>query len=296
MDNLRNFTSTNRSTIVNVVYIVAFAIAFYYLYKFFKSGSAYTIDMLNESAQANRIDAEFSAMASRNKKFVYPFPIKKDDYPELRINSGGEYTFSMWMYISNWDYRSGLPKSVFRIKDTGISTNYLLIGVLYPSEAKMMIRAHTKTVAQGQANYTSVSKYAELMAGDGTSQMFAPSVDMPQCDVQDIDLQRWVHVAVSLNGRIMDVYLDGKLARSCILPDIPVASERGNQFVELCTDGGFGGYVSGVHFYGYAVTPDRIYAEYQAGPSASTSFLTYLGEKLGIRLTYSGEGGARKTL
>ena len=40
------------------------------------------------------------------------------------------------------------------------------------------------------------------------------------CTVDNIPLQRWVNIIVSLNGRTMDVYINGKLTRTCVLPGV----------------------------------------------------------------------------
>jgi hypothetical protein len=121
-------------------------------------------------------------------------------------------------------------------------------------------------------------------------------IESPMCDIQDIDLQRWINITVSVNGRIVDVYYDGKLNRSCVLPDIPMAPESGVQVVATGKKGGFGGKISGVQFFAYPLTPDRIYAIYQAGPKGPAGFIAFLAEKLGIKLTYSGQGGAQQAI
>ena len=37
------------------------------------------------------------------------------------------------------------------------------------------------------------------------------------CEVADLPLQKWVNLIVSFNGSAMDVYVDGKLMKSCIV-------------------------------------------------------------------------------
>merc|ERR1712070_804360 len=36
-----------------------------------------------------------------------------------------------------------------------------------------------------------------------------------KCDIINIPLQRWVHLALVMHNKTLDVYLNGKLARSC---------------------------------------------------------------------------------
>jgi hypothetical protein len=80
----------------------------------------------------------------------------------------------------------------------------------------------------------------------------------PGCDIE-IDLQRWTQVTVVINGRTCDVYMDGKLARSCVLPHLlqggsyrSLSEVNGNQQYRLRN-----GYVSQVKkSFNYALTPN----------------------------------------
>jgi hypothetical protein len=37
------------------------------------------------------------------------------------------------------------------------------------------------------------------------------------CDISEFPLQKWVNLIVSFNGTAMDVYVDGKLVKSCVV-------------------------------------------------------------------------------
>lgn len=260
---------------MNAVYIVAFLVVVYYLYRFLFQGSDLEITLMDSQTDANKVQ-------------VYPFPKHRSD---LNIGTGGEYTISFWMYVSNWEYRSGLAKSVLQIMDTKAEKNVLLTTMLYPNEAKLMVRVHTEMKSAGaDTDYTMNDNYDSLLSGKaGTDTMNTVN---PACDIQDIDLQRWINITICVNGRIVDVFYDGKLNRSCILPDIPTAPDGGKQAIMIGKKGGFGGKISGIFYAAYALTPDRIYGIYQAGPYAQGGLLAYLGEKLGINLVYKGAGGA----
>ncbi len=278
MDALRTFASSNRGGIINVIYVVAFLVVLYYLYKFLIAGSDLEVNILDVEVDANTPNG---------------YVISKN--PDVRVKQGGEYTISYWMYISSWDYRSGLAKSVLQIVDNKKSSEYsLLTTVLYPNEQKLMVRVHTDSDKNSTTDYTKRVNFDQLLSGSGAQSMYAPTMESPMCDLQDIDLQRWINITVSVNGRIVDVYYDGKLARSCVLPDIPTAPETGLQSVVIGQKGGFGGKISGIQFFAYPLTPDRIYSIYQAGPRGAAGFLGYIAEKMGIKLTYSGAKGQQK--
>lgn len=44
----------------------------------------------------------------------------------------------------------------------------------------------------------------------------APNSDL-DCEISDFPLQKWVNLIVSFNGSAMDVYVDGKLVKSCVV-------------------------------------------------------------------------------
>lgn len=278
MEAARSFASNNRGAIMNVVYVVAFFVVLYYLYKFLIAGNE--LEFICQSGPTPANQPGGAAITKRN----------------VAATTGGEYTLSFWMYISNWDYRSGQAKSVIQLVDRNTPDYSLLTTILYPNEAKMMVRVHTKGTTQGATDYTMTNNAAQLLSGAGGANMFTPSMTMPMCDMQDIDLQRWINVTVCVNGRIVDVYYDGKLNRSCVLADVPYVPDGGAQAVVWGNNGGFGGQVSSVVFYAYALTPDRIYSIYQAGPGSAGGLLGYVSDLLGIKLSYAGSGGQRKSL
>jgi hypothetical protein len=190
------------------------------------------------------------------------------------------------MYVNSYEYNSGKPKRVFTIVDSKIPEKALAVGILYPNEPKMMIRFATKKNLG--VDYTNLDTLTSFVKGSSSGSMFSNTIESPQCDIESIDLQRWINITISVNGKIVDVYMDGKLVRSCVLPDIVMASNDGVQKITFGGPDGFGGFFGKVMFADRALTPDRIYSLYQNGPYAGidSGFLGFLGEKLGIRLVY----------
>jgi hypothetical protein len=91
----------------------------------------------------------------------------------------------------------------------------------------------------------------------------------PLCDLPDIDMQRWMMVSIVLSGRTIDVYLNGKLKRSCVAPSHFKVDPTGVSPV-LCDKGGFDGHIAGVGVSNYAFNPEQIYKLYLSGPEGST--------------------------
>ncbi len=287
MDAVRNFSQTNRSSIINIVYIVAAAILVYYIVMFF-FGSG------DERKDVDVLKNKMTAGDAQGKEYTIG---KKDD---KNVRARSEYTISFWIYVSSYT-TSTTPLGIFAMFDethmpTGTSTegrSFMYVG-LHPNQPKMIIRpGGFEDSSMDDVN----NKYTITRAPSATSYNWAgasgtPTTDidaLTPCDIMDVDIQRWINVAISVNGRIMDVYMDGKLARSCIMPNVQKLSPDKQQLLTLIPNTeAFNGYLSGIVFSNYAITPDAVYARYQGGPYSGTGFLDYLIDKLGIRITYTG--------
>lgn len=274
MDATRTMLTQNRGLIINVLYLVVAMIVIYYVYMALFSSSDNELALLEAEISANPTKPRILSLPRGNDR--------------LRVKQGGVYTVSFWMYITSWDFRSGLAKSVLQISDSNINSNYLLSVLLYPNEPKLMVRVYNDGITDPTTDYTNKTTFNSLFNNSANANITTPSGQMPMCDIQDIDMQRWINITISVNGRIVDIYYDGKLNRSCVLPGVPKSSDAGTQTITLANNGGFFGKMSGVQFFGYPLTPDRIYAIYQIGPSAPSTFIGYLFEKLGLNIKYSG--------
>jgi hypothetical protein len=199
-----------------------------------------------------------------------------------KFHSGGEYTFQTWMYIDNYEYRSGLPKHVFTIGPP-IPGRAIMVGILYPNENKMMIRVNQKDAidTEDDPDMTKFTNLQKLFRGRGR----IAGNGYPICDLQEIPLKKWVFIAIVVTGRVIDVYMDGKLSRSCVTQGIPyVECEK---TISLGRMGGWGGSISATRFFGYALTPALVNDLYMKGPTdivelkKNFGFIGFIVELLG---------------
>ena len=87
------------------------------------------------------------------------------------------------------------------------------------------------------------------------------------CDLPEIDLQRWTMVTVIISGKIIDIYVDGKLTRSCATPSYFKVDPTKDVNIKICERGGFDGYIGNTSVANYSMNPDEIYRTYLSGPS-----------------------------
>ena len=108
------------------------------------------------------------------------------------------------------------------------------------------------------------------------------------CDIVDLPLQRWNHIAVVLWNRNLDVYLNGKLARSCALKSIP---QLNNGSLFLFKDGGFSGDFANLRYFNRAINTDEVYSIYKKGPETVNMLRKLLPN---ISFKFSAEAGTEE--
>lgn len=89
-----------------------------------------------------------------------------------------------------------------------------------------------------------------------------------KCIVDDFPLQKWVHVVVSQYNQVLDIYIDGKLRSSCVLPGFPDIVQDD---LVISPDGGFGGMISKVEYTNSILSAKDVYNIYSMGPEAQAA-------------------------
>jgi len=115
----------------------------------------------------------------------------------------------------------------------------------------------------GNLSTATVDAMFQPMASDDSLLKGTPAL----CDLPEIDLQRWTMVTVVISGKIIDVYVDGKLTRSCAAPSYFKVDPTKDVTIKICDRGGFDGYIGNTSVANYSMNPDEIYRTYLSGPS-----------------------------
>ena len=153
-------------------------------------------------------------------------------------------SFSLWIYIQSWEYKMN---------------NY-----------KYLIWKGSSRPANSGGNIYSPA----IALGPTTNDLFVytttTSTSSPEsCNVSNIPLRKWVHIGYVLNNRNVDIYVNGKLERSCALTGVP---KLVNDPISICPDGGFYGNIARVQYFSYALSPQQIATIYSDGPLASVGY------------------------
>jgi hypothetical protein len=229
------------------------------------------------------------------------------------IYTGGDFTLSFWIYVDDWNYRASASKFLFALGPANPAPNTanVLTAVLTPLQNSLMVRAHT--VAGGQAppapgsaptapsttgpDITVESNLQALLRQQTSATMFQSTVEAP-CDVKEVPIQRWVCITIVVSGRVLDIYMDGRLTRSCVLDNVVrVPTSTAHPLVlRLGESGGFGGRYSSVQMWNQQLTPDVIYGIYMMGPTqAQHSIFTDISKWLNLNVSFTGPAASGST-
>ena len=84
-----------------------------------------------------------------------------------------------------------------------------------------------------------------------------------KCVVDDFPLQKWVHVVVCQYNQVLDIYVDGRLRSSCVMPGFPAIVQED---LVISPDGGFSGMISKVEYTNSMLSAKDVYDIYSQGP------------------------------
>jgi hypothetical protein len=159
------------------------------------------------------------------------------------------FTYSIWFYIDDWNYRYGEPKVIFGRMTTGT-------GEKEPCPS-VVLGPIQNNIVVSLAVYPGIDEQPE----DGTNYI------VHNCPVANVPIQRWCNVLISVYGRTLDLYLDGKLVRTCVLPG--VAKIDTNAPVYVTPNGGFSGWTSRFQYWPDSSDPQKAWNIYKAGYGGS---------------------------
>ncbi len=234
-------------TVGSVIVLILGVALLYYIYKyFFEMQTTDSRSIVTNSIPANP--------ATAPKAYEIP-----------AVYEGGEYSITFWAYVTAYKDQVGKAKHILELaanSSTGSQVSTLVVG-FGPFNNKLMVRVNTNATGTEQLSKENVDKiFTPTQVPSG--QLLNDT--SPICDLPEVELQRWVCFGIVLNGRTVDVYMDGKLARSCVLPSFYTVDVNGVS-LKILQYGGFDGFLSNVYVHNAALNPDQMYRIYMNGPA-----------------------------
>ena len=183
---------------------------------------------------------------------------------ESNSTGNNNYGYSVWLYIDSWDTAAihTINKNVL----TRCDSNGPLFK-MYLDDAQNNLKL--------------------IMRGNETS----------TCTISNIQLQKWINLTMSVYGNTVDLYLDGKLVRTCIMATLPAGLnstddlyigggyDLGSTQKITPADGDLKGYISNVVYKANYFTPEEAWSIYSDGYSGAGMFDFIHSYKLNFSVT-----------
>lgn len=148
---------------------------------------------------------------------------------------GLEFSYSFWLWIDSRTYsnNNGKPKHILH-KGSANAIPNMAPGVWLDGE-KNDLKVYMNTTKN----------------------------QLEVCTVPNVPLQKWVHVAIVLMGRHLDIYFNGQFKKRCTFEGIPIQNYGD---VYLNAFNGFEGFLSQVRYFRYALPFYRLEQIFHDGP------------------------------
>ena len=208
----------------------------------------------------------------QNNKYI----IKNTDLPKTNSSN---FTMSVWFYINEWQFNYGQEKNIMFLAKTPDAKNFNF------SNNIDSIDKSNLEVSNKPTNYKNLSLYLGEFENDlfieietfkdsdntmnSKTNNVLETTSITEYKIPNIELQKWVCLTISVDTRTMDVYLDGKLVNSYILPGTYKPSIDNNMYLGNLAQGSFGGFLTRVRYLNNDISPEESYKIYKDGINSS---------------------------
>lgn len=216
--------------------------------------SPYIIKGMKDATQSMTIPQSF---ADKNSVPIYR---SRNEY------DGTEFTYSYWMYVNDLTYNENKDfKHVFH-KGSSTHSDGALDGVYGPNNAPgVYLYTGKKNISDNLLEkYPLLGMLIRLNVYHDNDNKTNPAKYFDDIYVDGIPIKKWVNVVIRVTGQnIVDVYINGTLTKRHKLSNI-VKQNYDNIYINL--NGGFGGNLSNLKYYNYAIGTFEIYKITSDGP------------------------------
>ena len=170
-------------------------------------------------------------------------------YGKLKGSGSTNYTYSFWIYINDYNKFYGEKKMILERSETvgsGATAKTIYFPRIYLGENQNDI--HIEISEQLNSNNP---------------------VTNHDIVINSIPLQKWNHIIMTKSGNTIDIYIDGKLVKTSIMPNV-AQKPNTESSIKLTkknesNNKGFAGYLSKVNYYSTAMNTREAYQLYKEG-------------------------------
>jgi len=159
-------------------------------------------------------------------------------------DGGIEFTWSVWLFVSDLDYMKGSYKHVFHKGNDSFQTTGDMKGLNYPNNAPglyFMPKDNNMVVIMNTFNDI-----------------------VERITIEDIPMNKWYNVAIRVEGQNVDIYVNGTIVNRHVLKNVV---RQNYDKVYMSMNGGFAGYTSDLWYYDYALSTSELQSIVDKGPN-----------------------------
>ena len=201
---------------------------------------------------------------------------------EVSQSGLNNYSFSVWTYISDWSGNYGNPKNIITIRKQPLAGGSLDLFSLYLDAGKNDLHIYVSDSSGIQSKNTT-------------------------CSVTNFPVQAWVNISISVYNRAVDVYIDGKLVRTCSLNNVAQPINAGSTIYigggggdNKCSGGsdllGFTGYIASVLYNPDIISPQDAWNTYARGYNNSPFGLNNLFQRYKLEFSFLKDNNVIKSI
>ena len=251
----------SNSLLAKLSFIILVLIAFMFLLKFMMSVVGYFV-----SPSANPYIISGS-LTGANTATITQQPGKDTTIEILRSNDrtkGIEYTWSTWIYLNEPTAAESKYKNVF-VKGTNTFDSS---GIAISNGPGMYVIA--KDFSNNSSLHYNMFVVIDHIGDEGIS---GGRYDQGRDSilVENIPIKKWVHVAIRLSNMILDIYVNGTIAKRHNMDKIP---KQNSHDIIVSGNTGFPGSLSNLRYYSYALNVFEINNVVMGGPTLTPSKLS----------------------
>ncbi len=239
----------------------------------------------------NRDMTSFTLVSGARKLTEQGTPLTVDNSRMPVTMNGQEYGFSFWMYLSDYKITS-VPKLLFvrgmQQDNTPLGGNPIVF--LDQATNKLYVSISTNQLATyKQANNGALPTLPQIATRSRNLMgSYVTSV------IEYVPLQRWVHIAFTVQDRMLSVFMDGDLYTVESVAD-EVDMSTGQRPIFSSTSGNVkvgslgdataptSGYLGRLEFFNYGLTQRDVKNMYKKGPKGSAALGALGMSEYGVR-------------
>tara|TARA_A100001015_G_scaffold309956_1_gene410382 strand:+ start:995 stop:1870 length:876 start_codon:yes stop_codon:yes gene_type:complete len=182
-------------------------------------------------------------------------PNEKGSKPITRSddeNDGIEFTWSVWLYVDDMDYKKGQYRHIFHKGNDNINLDSKPYGINFPNNAPgLYLAPDTNDLVVVMNTFDHIEE---------------------KITVKNYPLNKWFNVMIRAEGLDCDVYINGTITNKHILKSVP---KQNYDKVYMSLNGGFSGHTSNLWYWNYALGTTEMQHIIDKGPN-----MTILGDDM----------------